>query len=298
MTVKEQRKPEWLRVNIHTNKNFNTIRGLMRRNGLHTVCEEARCPNIHECWSEHKTATFMILGDTCTRRCRFCAVKTGLPTFFDPEEPLKVAESVKSMGLSHVVITMVNRDDLEDGGSLTMAATVRKIHELSPGTTVEVLSSDMMAKRELIENMTLARPEILSHNIETVRSLTKIVRSRSDYDRSLEFLRLAREIDPKMVTKSSMMLGLGEKVSEIEVAMDDLLNNGVKLLNMGQYLQPSKTHIPVQKYWHPDEFAALKETAIKKGFVYVESGPLVRSSYHAKDQFETYNAQANTEIAK
>lgn len=281
-------KPDWLKIKLNTNSNFKYLKGLMKEQRLTTVCEEARCPNIHECWGDHRTATFMILGDTCTRRCRFCAVKTGLPRVLDRDEPRRVAESVAKMNLDHVVITMVNRDELSDGGAEIMAETVSRIHEATETTTVEVLSSDLMGDRESIRLVCESHPEIMSHNLETVRRLTPTVRSRSTYDRSLAFLRIAKELDPDSVTKSSLMLGLGESGDEVRQAMDDLLDNGVTLLNLGQYLQPTRTHLPVQKYWTPDEFAALKEDALSRGFTHCEAGPLVRSSYHAGEQYEHY----------
>ncbi|MFW5814321.1 MAG: lipoyl synthase [Spirochaetota bacterium] len=281
-------KPEWLKIKLNTNANFKYLKGLMKEQRLTTVCEEAKCPNIHECWGEHRTATFMILGDTCTRRCRFCAVKTGLPRVLDRDEPRRVAESVAQMQLHHVVITMVNRDELDDGGAAILAETVRCIHDAARETTVEVLSSDLMGDPDSIRIACESRPEIMSHNLETVRRLTPHVRSRSTYDRSLEFLRLAKEIDPDSVTKSSLMLGLGETRDEVLEAMDDLLANNVSLLNLGQYLQPTRTHLPVKKYWTPDEFAELRDRALEKGFSHCEAGPLVRSSYHAGEQYETY----------
>ncbi len=280
-------KPEWLKIRLNTTPDFTALKGLMRDKRLTTVCEEAKCPNIHECWGEHRTATFMILGDTCTRRCRFCAVKTGLPRTLDRDEPRRVAETVAEMELDHVVITMVNRDELADGGAQIMADTVRRIHDLCE-TTVEVLSSDLMGDAESIRIVCDSRPEIMSHNLETVRRLTPQVRSRSTYDRSLRFLRLASELDPESVTKSSLMLGLGETRDEVLDAMDDLLAHGVSLLNLGQYLQPTRTHLPVQKYWTPDEFAELRDRAHEKGFRHCEAGPLVRSSYHAGEQYESY----------
>jgi lipoyl synthase len=280
-------KPEWLKIRLNTTPNFTALKGLMRDNRLTTVCEEAKCPNIHECWGDHRTATFMILGDTCTRRCRFCAVKTGLPRVLDRDEPRRVAETVRDMKLDHVVITMVNRDELADGGAAIMAETVRRIHDLTD-TTVEVLSSDLMGDPESIRIVCESRPEIMSHNLETVRRLTPQVRSRSTYDRSLRFLRLAAEIDAASVTKSSLMLGLGETRDEILEAMDDLLVHRVSLLNIGQYLQPTRTHLPVQRYWTPEEFGELRDAAREKGFRHCEAGPLVRSSYHAGEQYESY----------
>lgn len=281
-------KPEWLKTTLETNTGFTGIRKRMRAGNLHTVCEEARCPNIHECWSQHRTATFMILGDTCTRRCRFCSVKTGLPRELDWTEPRKVALAVQEMELAHVVITMVNRDELSDGGSTMMANTVRAIKKLSPATSVEVLSSDMMGDRDSIAILMEAKAEIMSHNLETVERMTPLVRSRSTYERSLRFLRLAGEIDPSAIIKSSVMVGLGETIEELHQTMDDLLANGVRMMNIGQYLQPTKTQLAVQKYYHPDEFAALRETALAKGFLQVHSGPLVRSSYHAGEDYSSY----------
>ncbi|MFW5994977.1 MAG: lipoyl synthase [Spirochaetia bacterium] len=283
-----KRKPDWLKIKLNTNNNFKDLKNLMRNEGLTTVCEEARCPNIHECWGEHKTATFMILGDTCTRRCRFCSVKTGLPSAVDIGEPRRVGESVAQMQLEHVVVTMVNRDDLKDGGAGIVAATVRAVRHASPGTTIEILSSDLMGKYDSIKTACESRPEIMSHNVETVPRLTPSVRSRLTYGRSLEFLRLAREIDPGTATKSSIMLGLGETREEVLGVMDDLLENGVSIMNLGQYLQPTRSHLPVQKYWTPEEFGELRERALEKGFTHCQSGPLVRSSYHAGSQYAEY----------
>lgn len=288
MNAETIRKPDWLKIQLNTTDNFRYLKRLMKEERLNTVCEEARCPNIHECWGKHKTATFMILGDTCTRRCRFCAVKTGLPGAVDVNEPRRVAESVGKMQLQHVVITMVNRDDLKDGGASIVAATVQAIAESVPDCTVEVLTSDFLGNREALRIVMDSRPAIMSHNLETVRRLTRQVRSRSDYDRSLRVLAMAREIDPRSVTKSSLMLGLGENVQEVEEAMDDLLNHGVSILNLGQYLQPTRTHLPVQRYWRPEEFDHLRRRALDKGFVHCDSGPLVRSSYHAGEGYEEY----------
>lgn len=283
-------KPDWLKIRLNTNTSFKYLKGLVKDNSLTTVCEEARCPNIHECWGEQRSATFMILGDICTRRCRFCAVKTGLPRILDRGEPARVAASVVEMKLAHVVITMVNRDDLDDGGAAILAETVERVHEAS-GATVEILSSDLMGERESIRTVAESKPEIMSHNIETVRRLTPRVRSRSIYDRSLSFLRIAKEIDPGATTKSSIMLGLGETRDEVLIAMDDLLQNEVAVLNIGQYLQPTRAHLPVQKYWTPDEFAELADRALEKGFVHCASGPLVRSSYHAGADYELVRRQ-------
>ena len=286
MAKKEEyiRKPDWLKIKLNTNENYTGLKKLMRENNLNTVCEEAKCPNIHECWAVRRTATFMILGAVCTRACRFCAVKTGLPTELDTQEPERVAESVKLMNLKHAVITAVARDDLKDGGARIFAETIRAVRRESPFTTIEVLPSDMGGVYENIEMLMAARPDILNHNIETVRSLTPRVRARATYDRSLELLRRAKELQPDIPTKSSIMIGLGETKEEIIETMEDLRANNVDIMAIGQYLQPSKKHIKVQKYYHPDEFAELKEIAMTKGFSHCEAGPLVRSSYHADEQ--------------
>lgn len=256
----------------------------MREKNLHTVCEEARCPNIHECWAERKTATFMILGDVCTRGCRFCAVKTGLPNELDWQEPERVAESVEQMGLKHVVITAVARDDLKDGGAAVFAETIRAVRRRNPFCTIEVLPADMMGIAENMEILMEARPNILNHNIETVRRLTPKVRARATYDRSLQLLQRSKELHADIPTKSSLMIGLGETKEEIIETMDDLRAHDVDIMTIGQYLQPTKKHLKVKKYYTPEEFAELKEIAMTKGFSHCESGPLVRSSYHADEQ--------------
>ncbi|GAB6004275.1 lipoyl synthase [Geobacillus vulcani] len=286
MATKEEhvRKPDWLKIKLNTNENYISLKKLMRENRLHTVCEEAKCPNIHECWAVRRTATFMILGSVCTRACRFCAVKTGLPTELDWQEPERVAESVRIMNLKHVVVTAVARDDLKDGGAAVFAETVRAIRRKNPFTTIEVLPSDMGGVYENLKILMDARPDILNHNIETVRRLTPRVRARATYERSLEFLRRAKELQPDIPTKSSIMVGLGETKEEIIEAMDDLRANHVDILTIGQYLQPTKKHLKVVKYYHPDEFQELKEIALSKGFSHCEAGPLVRSSYHADEQ--------------
>ena len=286
MAKKEEyiRKPDWLKIKLNTNEHYTGLKKLMRENNLHTVCEEAKCPNIHECWAVRRTATFMILGDVCTRACRFCAVKTGLPTELDQAEPERVAESVRLMNLKHAVITAVARDDLKDGGAKIFAETVRAVRRENPFTTIEVLPSDMGGVYENLKMLMDARPDILNHNIETVRSLTPRVRARATYDRSLEFLKRAKEMQPDIPTKSSLMIGLGETKEEIIQVMDDLRANDVDIMTIGQYLQPSKKHIKVQKYYHPDEFEELREIAMSKGFSHVQAGPLVRSSYHADEQ--------------
>jgi lipoyl synthase len=278
------RKPEWLKIKLNTNENYTGLKKMMREKNLHTVCEEARCPNIHECWAVRRTATFMILGDVCTRACRFCAVKTGLPTELDWAEPERVADSVSHMNLKHVVITAVARDDLKDGGAAVFAETVRAVRRKNPFTSIEVLPSDMGGIEENLRILMEAKPDILNHNIETVKRLTPRIRARAQYDRSLEFLRRAKEMQPDTPTKSSIMLGLGETKDEIVQAMDDLRVNHVDILTLGQYLQPSKKHLKVEKYYSPDEFNELKEIAMTKGFSHCEAGPLVRSSYHADEQ--------------
>lgn len=285
------RKPEWLKIKINTNKSYTGLKKLMREKKLNTVCEEARCPNIHECWSERKTATFMILGDTCTRGCRFCAVKTGLPNELDWGEPERVAESVEIMGLKHVVVTAVARDDLNDGGAAVFAETVKAIRRRVPGCTVEILPSDMKGDYESLHMLMDGEPDIFNHNIETVRRLTKKVRARAMYDRSLELLRRVKEIRPNTPTKSSIMVGLGETKEEIVQAMDDLLAHNVDIMTIGQYLQPTKKHLNVERYYHPDEFEELKQIALEKGFRHCEAGPMVRSSYHADEQVNSTSAQ-------
>jgi lipoyl synthase len=278
------KKPEWLKIKLNTNENYTGLKKMMREKNLHTVCEEARCPNIHECWAVRRTATFMILGDVCTRACRFCAVKTGLPSELDWKEPERVADSVLHMNLKHVVITAVARDDLKDGGSTVFAETVRAVRRKNPFTSIEVLPSDMGGIEENLKTLMDAKPDILNHNIETVRRLTPRIRARAQYDRSLEFLKRAKEMQPDTPTKSSIMIGLGETKEEIIQAMDDLRAHHVDILTIGQYLQPTKKHLKVEKYYHPDEFQELKEIAMTKGFSHCESGALVRSSYHADEQ--------------
>ncbi|MDH4423111.1 MULTISPECIES: lipoyl synthase [Bacillus] len=291
-----KRKPEWLKIKLNTNENYTGLKKMMRSKNLHTVCEEAKCPNIHECWAVRKTATFMILGAVCTRACRFCAVKTGLPNELDLQEPERVADSVVQMGLKHVVITAVARDDLKDGGAAVFAETVRAVRRKNPFTSIEVLPSDMGGVEENLKMLMDAKPDILNHNIETVRRLSDRVRARAKYDRSLEFLRRAKEMQPDIPTKSSIMVGLGETREDLIEAMDDLRANNVDILTLGQYLQPSKKHLPVLKYYPPAEFAELKEIALSKGFSHCEAGPLVRSSYHADEQVRS--AKENTAEAK
>ncbi|WP_341321165.1 lipoyl synthase [Solibacillus sp. FSL H8-0523] len=287
------RKPEWLKIKLNTNDEYKALKKLMREKNLNTVCEEARCPNIHECWGERRTATMMILGSICTRACRFCAVKTGLPNELDLAEPERVADSVALMNLKHVVITMVARDDLKDGGAEVLAETVRAIRRKSPLTSIEVLPSDLTGREESLRLLMDAKPDILNHNIETVRSLTPRVRAKATYDRSLAFLRRAKEMEPNIPTKSSLMIGLGETLEEIYEVMDDLRANNVDIMTIGQYLQPTKKHLPVKKYYSPIEFGKMRKIAMEKGFSHCEAGPLVRSSYHADEQV---NAAANHKL--
>ncbi|MCS0788157.1 lipoic acid synthetase [Cytobacillus firmus] len=293
MSKKEEylRKPEWLKIKLNTNENYTGLKKMMREKNLHTVCEEAKCPNIHECWAVRRTATFMILGDVCTRACRFCAVKTGLPTELDLQEPERVADSVALMNLKHAVVTAVARDDLKDGGAAVFAETVRAIRRKSPFTTIEVLPSDMGGVYENLKMLMDARPDILNHNIETVERLTPRVRARAKYKRSLEFLKRAKEMQPDIPTKSSLMIGLGETKEEIIAVMDDLRAHDVDIMTIGQYLQPSKKHLKVLKYYSPEEFQELKDIAMSKGFSHCEAGPLVRSSYHADEQVNAASKQ-------
>src|SRR5690625_1249141 len=292
------RKPERLKIKINTSESYKDLKKLMRDKKLNTVSEEARCPNLHECWSERRTATFMILGDTCTRGCRFCAVKTGIPNELDWNEPIRVAESVKIMNLKHVVITAVARDDLNDGGAAVFAETIRQVRKINPGTTIEILPSDMKGDYKSLHTLMSAEPDIFNHNIETVRRLTKRVRAIATYDRSLQLLKRVKEIAPHTPTKSSMMLGLGETKAEILEAMDDLLAHDVDILTMGQYLQPTKQHLDVHRYYHPDEFNELREIALEKGFTHCVSGPLVRSSYHADEQVSNTAMQRRIQYMK
>jgi lipoic acid synthetase len=290
-----ERKPEWLKIRLRTNESYNQLKSMMRDKTLHTVCEEARCPNIYECWAVHRTATFMILGDICTRACRFCAVKTGLPTELDWAEPERVAEATEQMNLKHCVITSVARDDLKDGGATIFAETIKAVRNRLPLCSVEVLIPDFMGSYEALKIVMDAKPDILNHNIETVRRLSDRVRARAKYDRTLELLKRAKEMQPAIPTKSSIMIGVGEKWEEIIETMEDLRANNVDIVTIGQYLQPTKAHLEIEKYWHPDDFAKLKEEGMKKGFSHVESGPLVRSSYHAHEQVQSAQAQQKKE---
>jgi lipoic acid synthetase len=282
-----ERKPEWLKIKLRTNENYNELKSMMREKTLHTVCEEARCPNIYECWAVHRTATFMILGDVCTRACRFCAVKTGLPTELDWAEPERVADAAEQMGLKHCVITSVARDDLKDGGATIFAESIKAVRKRLPLCSVEVLIPDFMGSYDALKIVMDAKPDILNHNIETVRRLSDRVRARAKYDRTLELLKRAKDMQSSIPTKSSIMIGVGETWDDLLETMDDLRAHKVDILTIGQYLQPTKKHLEIEKYWHPDEFAQLKEEGMKRGFSHVESGPLVRSSYHAHEQVKS-----------
>jgi lipoic acid synthetase len=275
----KRKKPDWLRVKLPTGEAYREVRQIVSEHKLHTICESGNCPNMGECWGAG-TATFMILGNVCTRSCGFCAVSTGAPAEADPYEPLRVAKSIKLMGLKHAVITSVDRDDLPDGGSAIWAKTVEVVRSLNPGITLETLIPDFQGKWENLARIVAVKPDIVSHNLETVRRLTRMVRIQAKYDRSLEVLK--RLSDAGITTKSGVMLGLGESVDEVLDTMDDLRQVGVSILTIGQYLQPTKTHLEVQEYITPDQFAWYREQALAKGFRFVESGPLVRSSYHAE----------------
>jgi lipoic acid synthetase len=282
-------KPEWLKVRAPGSPRYLQLKGLMREQGLHTVCEEAHCPNIGECW-HHGTATFMILGDVCTRACGFCAVQHGKPAGLDREEPARVAEAVRSMGLSYVVITSVDRDDLDDGGAFIFAETIRLIRGSSPSCRIEVLIPDFQGMEGSLRAVLDAGPDVLNHNTETVPRLYRMARPGGRYPRTLELLRRARDYAPAIATKSGIMVGLGEEWHEVIETLADLHAAGVGILTIGQYLSPSVSHLPVARYYHPDEFEMLRVTAANMGFGHVECGPLVRSSYHAHEQTNAFDA--------
>jgi lipoic acid synthetase len=285
------RKPSWLKVPAPGGPNYVALRRLMRDLQLHTVCEEAHCPNIGECW-EHRAATFMILGDVCTRNCAYCAVAHGTPRPLDPEEPARLAEAVARMGLKHVVITSVDRDDLPDGGAEIFAACVAEIRRRLPAASVELLIPDFKGSETALSTVVAARPDILNHNLETIERLYRLARPGGRYARALGLLRRAKELDPGLLTKSGMMCGLGEEWDELLVAMRDLRAQQVDILTLGQYLRPSAAHLPITRYYAPDEFAELKRLGLAMGFRHVEAGPLVRSSYHAWEQVERATAVA------
>lgn len=277
--ISSPKKPDWLKVKLPIGEEYRKVRGLVTHHKLHTICESGNCPNMGECWGAG-TATFMILGNICTRSCGFCAVATGRPLAVDKQEPMRVAESVRLMNVKHCVITSVDRDDLKDGGAAIWVETIRAVRKISPGTTMETLIGDFAGQWNNLQTVIEEKPEVISHNLETVRRLTKQVRVQAKYDRSLEVLRRISETGVR--TKSGIMLGLGEAEDEILQSMEDLVRNGVHILTLGQYLQPTKEHLPVAEFVHPDRFKKYKQIGLQMGFRYVESGPLVRSSYHAE----------------
>ena len=278
-TGSKVKKPDWLRVKLPTGENYKHVRSLVDNHKLHTICESGNCPNMGECWGEG-TATFMILGNVCTRSCGFCAVATGRPAAVEWDEPQRVAEAIFLMKVKHAVITSVDRDELKDGGSIIWQNTIRAVKTLTPETTLETLIPDFKGEKENIQRIIEVAPEVVSHNIETVERLTRQVRIQAKYHRSMEVLRILK--DGGMRTKSGIMLGLGEKKEEVIQTMTDLKNSGVDVITIGQYLQPTKKHLPVVRFVHPDEFKEYKEIGYEMGIDYVESGPLVRSSYHSE----------------
>jgi lipoic acid synthetase len=284
-----QPKPEWLKAKAPVGENFHNLKKLARGLGLHTVCESAQCPNIGECWN-HRTATFMLLGNICTRRCGFCAVPKGKPGPIDVDEPRRVAEAVGALGLKHAVVTSVNRDDDNLGGARIFAETIRQIRQLLPGCRVEVLIPDFQGLDEALKIVLEAPPDVLNHNTETVPRLYRVVRSGARYERTLQLLANAKKFSPGVVTKSGVMVGLGETITELVDVFHDLGSRGVDILTVGQYLRPSRDHLPMARFYTPEEFAYLKQEAVRFGFRHVESGPLVRSSYHAHEQVITTKA--------
>src|SRR5664280_127742 len=275
------KRPAWLKVRLPMGENYSEVRNLMRNQNLHTVCEEAKCPNIAECWN-HRTATFMILGNTCTRSCGFCNIKVGIPNELDLNEPRRVADSVKQLNLRHAVITSVNRDELKDGGAFIFTQTVKLIKEAMPSTTVQILIPDFRGSEEAFEIIMTHPPDILNHNLETVQRLYHVVRPQAKYERSLNLIKWFKARELK--TKSGFMVGIGEKKEEVLKLMNDLVSYGCNILTIGQYLQPTKMHLPVDRFVTPDEFMFYKEEGLNMGFKIVESSPLVRSSYHADEQ--------------
>ena len=288
-----QKKPDWIRVKAPVSAGYFATQKIMRDNGLHTVCEEAGCPNIGECW-EKKHATFMIMGDTCTRACAFCNVKTGLPGALDPNEPTHVADATAKLGLAHIVVTSVDRDDLPDGGALHFAETIRAIRARCPQTTIEVLTPDFLRKDRALEIVLEARPDVFNHNLETVPSLYLTVRPGARYFHSLRLLQRVKELDPTMFTKSGIMVGLGEERNEVLQVMDDMRSAQVDFLTVGQYLQPTRKHHEVKRFVPPDEFKSLEAIAYTKGFLMVASSPLTRSSHHAGEDFARLKAARTT----
>jgi lipoyl synthase len=290
-----QKKPDWIRVKAPVSPGYFATQKIMRDNGLHTVCEEAGCPNIGECW-EKKHATFMIMGDTCTRACAFCNVKTGLPGALDASEPEHVADATAKLGLAHIVVTSVDRDDLADGGARHFADTIRAIRARCPQTTIEVLTPDFLRKDGALELVVEARPDVFNHNLETVPSLYVTVRPGARYFHSLRLLQRAKELDPRAFTKSGIMVGLGEERNEVLQVMDDMRSAGVDFLTIGQYLQPTRKHHEVIRFVPPDEFKALETIAYSKGFLMVAASPLTRSSHHAGEDFARLKAARATAV--
>ena len=288
------RKPDWIRVKVPTSVGFNETRAIVRAKNLHTVCEEAACPNIGECWSK-KHATMMIMGDTCTRACAFCNVKTGLPGPLDAQEPENVGAAVAEMGLSHVVITSVDRDDLDDGGAAHFAEVVRAIRKASPGTTIEILTPDFLRKNGAAEIVIDSRPDVFNHNLETVPRLYLSIRPGARYFNSLRLLERVKDRDPSMFTKSGIMVGLGETREEIMQVMDDMRSAGIDFITIGQYLQPTRKHAPVDRFVTPEEFKSYETIARAKGFLMVSSSPLTRSSHHAGEDFARLKAARATQ---
>ena len=283
------RKPAWLKVPAPGGPNYLALKHLMRDLKLHTVCEEAHCPNIGECW-EHRAATFMILGDVCTRNCAYCAVAHGTPAPLDTDEPARLAAAVEQMALQHVVITSVDRDDLPNGGAEMFAAAITEIRQRQPGTSVEVLIPDFKGSEQALRIVVDAKPDIVNHNLETIERLYRLARPGGRYSRALELLRRAKQMDPDTLTKSGIICGLGEEWDELLVALRDLRAQDVDILTIGQYLRPSTGHLPIARYYTPDEFAALRRHGLELGYRHVEAGPLVRSSYHAWEQVERATA--------
>jgi lipoic acid synthetase len=286
-----EKKPRWLRVRAPGGERYRDLKQMMRTLGLNSVCEEAHCPNIGECW-DSGTATFLIMGDRCTRNCPYCAIAHGRPDDLDEDEPRRVAEMIEQLRLRHVVITSVDRDDLPDGGARIFAWVIEEIRGRLPDCSIEVLTPDFRGMPEAIERVMAARPEIFNHNMETTRRLHRKARPGGRYDRSLEVLRMARSLDSGVLIKTGIMLGLGEDGDDVREFMDDALEAGVQILTIGQYLRPSEKHLPIDRYVSPEEFAAWKERGEEMGFLHVESGPLVRSSYHAREQVEELRARA------
>ncbi len=295
MVADRKRLPAWLKMKMPVGFNYSRVKNLSKRHKLHTICSSGNCPNIGECWS-NGTATFMILGDICTRNCKFCGVKTGRPEPVDPGEPLRLAESIKILGLDHCVITSVDRDDLADGGAAMWSEAIRVIKEINPNTGIEALIPDFNGNKNLLKQIADEKPDVISHNLETVRRLTPLIRSKAKYDTSLGVIKYIAKTGIR--AKSGIMLGLGETEDEIKETMDDLLNAGCEIMTIGQYLAPTKDHMPVESYITPEIFEKYKKTGLEKGFKFIESSPLVRSSYHAHKHAENKENKNNIKYAE